>query len=212
MHLWGICSTTVTGNPCGGDHTEIGAGPNLYPLMAAARHRDRVHVTDIAESNLRYVQSELDQGFSATWKRWHSALRAVGGGYDTDEAMVRRLCEICTFDQVSVLDLPEGCYDSCSMMFVAESITNDVAEFAAALLQSVRCVRVGGSFVVALMLNKPGYAGDATFPAVPVTRSDVETLISPEADGVGYTDIGFNVRAGHDGMLLVAGRRGLAVL
>ena len=123
--------------------------------------------------------------------------------------MVRRLCEICAFEQVSVLDIAEGCYDSGSMMFVAESITNDVDEFAAALLQSVRCVRVGGSFVTALMLHSQGYnAGDATFPAVPVTRSDVETLINPEADRVAYTDIGLNVRAGHDGMLLVAGRRG----
>ena len=194
--------------PSGGDHIEIGAGPNLYPLMAAAKHRDSVHVTDVGASNLEYVQSEMTRGLGDVWHRWHGRLRDVGGGYDTNDEMVERLREVCTYEQMSVLDIPDNSYDSSSMMFVAESMTNDYDEFATALQRSVRCVRPGGSFSVALMLNSQGYnAGDEEFPAVPVTPDDVKAIIGPEASEAEYSEIDFNVREGHEGMLLVTGRR-----
>ena len=120
--------------------------------------------------------------------------------------MVQRLRDICTFEQISVLDISENSYDSSSMMFVAESMTNDLGEYGEALLKSVRCVRPGGSFAVALMLNSHGYnAGDATFPAVPVKPQEIKALIDPEASEVEYSEISFNVREGHEGMLLVTG-------
>ena len=194
--------------PTGGQHIEIGSGPNLYPLMAAAKHRDRIVVTDIATSNLAYIKSEIDSGLSELWKRWHSRLQQLQGGYDTDSEMVSRLRDVCAYEQVSVLDLPEGCYDSCSMMFVAESMTSDFDEFSCALQRSVRCLRPGGSFAVALMLNSQGYnAGEAVFPAVPVTADDAKTIIDPEASGVSYREIDFNVREGHEGILLSTGHR-----
>ena len=194
--------------PVGGQHIEIGAGPNLYPLMAAAKHRDRIIVADIAASNLAYIQAQINSGLSDLWKRWHSRLQQLQGGYDTDSEMVSRLHGVCVYEQVSVLDLPEGCYDSCSMMFVAESMTSDFDEFSCALQRSVRCLRTGGSFAVALMLNSQGYNdGKTVFPAVPVTTSDAKTIIDPEASGVSYCEIDFNVRAGHDGILLATGYR-----
>ena len=193
--------------PTGGEHVEIGSGPNLYPLMVAAKHRDRIHVTDIAESNLNYVQSELISGLTDIWRRWHSRLRQLQGGYQTDDEMVQRLRDICTFEQISVLDLPAHSYDSSSMMFVAESMTNDLGEYGDALLKSVRCVRPGGSFAVALMLKSHGYnAGDASFPAVPVRPPEIKALIDPEASEIEYSEISFNVREGHEGMLLATGR------
>ena len=194
--------------PLDGQHIEIGAGPNLYPLMAAAKYRDRILVTDIAASNLAYIQAQIDSGLSDLWKRWHSRLQQHHGGYDTDSEMVSRLRDVCTYERVSVLDLPEGCYDSCSMMFVAESMTDEFDEFACALRRAVRCVRPGGSFAIALMLNSQGYnAGETVFPAVPVTTDDAKTVIDPEASGVSYREIDFNVREGHEGMLLATGHR-----
>ena len=122
--------------------------------------------------------------------------------------MAQRLRSVCTLEQVSVLDIPEDRYDSSSMMFVAESMTNDSQEFADALLKSVRCIRPGGSFAVALMLNSQGYStGYVTFPAVPVGTHDVKAVIDPEAPEAEYSRIDLNVREGHEGIMLVTGYR-----
>ena len=87
-------------------------------------------------------------------------------------------------------------------------MTSDYDEFSCALQRSVRCLLVGGSFAVALMLNSQGYnAGKTVFPAVSVTAGDAKTIIDPEASGVSYREINFNVREGHEGILLATGYR-----
>ena len=194
--------------PFGGSHIEIGIGPNLYPLMTVAPYRDRIEVTDIAASNLDYIKNELRAGLTDTWKRWHSRLQAIHGGYPTEVEMVDHLTAICNFELVSIFDIAEDSHDSSSMMFVAESITAHPLEFEAGLFKAVRCVRPGGNFVMALMLNSYGYkTHNMIMPAVPITKHDVQALLENEVREAEYTVIDFNVRAGHEGMLLVTGYR-----
>ena len=142
--------------PPGGSYIEIGVGANLLPLLAAAPLRDQIVVTDVSAANLAYVRQEIADGLSPLWRAWHERLDASRGESQPLEKTLQRLRELCVFEQVSVLDLSDGTYDASSMMFVAESMTGRLDEFTEACQRCVRCVRPGGGFAAALMLESRG--------------------------------------------------------
>lgn len=198
--------------PVGGEMIEIGAGPNLYPLMAASRYRDNILVTDISDVNLRYLQHHIASPQAAPpWNRWLSLIQALDTAYRSLGSNLNLLQDRCQFRQLSVFDLSEASYDVSSMHFVAESITNDYGEFVLACQRAVRCVRVGGSFVASFMLSSQGYlTGDVDFPATNVGPDEILSILSSEASDLrhvvleGYENI---VREGHTGILVAIGVR-----
>ena len=198
--------------PAGGSMIEIGSGPNLYPLLPASLYRADIHVTDIAVSNLEYIRRCISlDSLPSPWPKWTELLSALNPRSELSETIGGRLSDICTFERLSIFDLPENLYDLSSMHFVAESITNDHREFVAACDKAIRCVRMGGSFVASFMLSSQGYfTGDVEFPAIEVDQDAICRVLDSMCTQFDYlvlTGSAHLVREGHEGILLSHGIR-----
>ena len=198
--------------PPGGEMIEIGAGPNLYPLIAASIHRDRILVTDVSDTNLRYLQQHIAlPQTSEPWNRWLTLTQQIDPAYDYLGSNLNILRDRCRFERVSVYDLPEAAWDFSSMHFVAESISNEYREFVLACEKSLRCVRPGGSFVASFMLSSHGYStGDIDYPATAVGADEILSVLSRDCDELNHIILEGSeniVREGHTGILFAFGTR-----
>ena len=195
----------------GGHGIEIGAGPNLYPILAACGIRSRVAVTDVAGVNLQYLSSQIESSLSEPWRSWYATLLSIDADYPNIEEAPAILQDMCTFEQLSIFDLPNSAYDYASMHFVAESITSSVVEFEKACHKAVRCIRPGGGFAFSLMLGSEGYStDDIFFPAVFISVEPTLAIFASETSSLNHlvlTDEDHQVRDGHSGMLFVSGLR-----
>jgi hypothetical protein len=92
---------------------------------------------------------------------------------------------------------------------VAESITQDPAEFRAAVAAFIGALTPGAPFAAAFMAGSEGYPVDDTdFPALPIRREDVRRhlieLGVPDP-AVDLLDTRHRVRDGYEGMIVATG-------
>lgn len=198
--------------PSGGTMIEVGAGPNLFPLLAAAPFRSAVLVTDISHRPLEYVRRQIDApALDANWCAFTQILASKDGRYDDPGEIVNRLRRICSFGLMSVLDLPEGGWDCCSSHFVLHAISSSDADFELACGRVVRSVRPGGGFAVSLMLGSAEYALDGVrHSCVDVTADWASEIFRSEAASVSchvFDGPESIIRSGHTGQMLIVGRR-----
>ena len=211
----GVCEQLAAfhrGLPAGGNMIEIGCGPNLFPILAAAPHRAQIYVTDLPSVTVNYQKSHSAGTLGEPWDMWLQLLAENDPSYAmSSEEMSATLRDKCAYANVSVFDLPESVYDSSSMHFVAESLSDHYDEFHEAAVRAVRCLRPGGSFAVSFMLGSAGYTYDTMeLPAVAVSAYDILSILETEADDLQCMILeghAYTVREGHTGMLHVSGRR-----
>ena len=197
-------------SPIGGSMIEVGCGPNLFPLMAAAPWRERIHVTDIAPGPLAYVRQQINGGLQApVWQRFQQRLAAVDSdAYGDAFAVASRLQDICSFECLAVNELPESVWDHCSCHFVLHALSEREGSFSAGARQVVRCVVPGGTFAVSVMLDSTSYVLDGVrHECEPVTSPMVEAALGSEASDLSCWMFDDVIREGHSGMMLAIGSR-----
>ena len=188
---------------------ECGAGPNLYPLMQAAAASRRIDAVEPGTSNLVYLTSQLRDGPDPHWALVYRLCR------DLDPALPSRLPDALARVRVvpgSARTLPEGTYDLASMNFVAESVTEDLSEFAVLCRAFIRSVRPGGLLVAAFMENMPSYriASGMRWPACPVDGEAVYDVFAPHTRRLRVTRVQKDPTLpdyGDTGVLLLRGVR-----
>ena len=108
-----------------------------------------------------------------------------------------------------MFDLPEARWDLGTMFFVAESITEDPAEFRAAVAHFVGALKPGAPFAAAFMAGSDGYPVAGTdFPALPITPDDVKrhlTELGVREPSVELLETKHRVRDGYAGMIVATG-------
>jgi hypothetical protein len=109
----------------------------------------------------------------------------------------------------SVFSLPKARWDLGTMFFVAESITEDPAEFRAALAGFTGALKPGSPFAAAFMAGSHGYPVAGThFPALPINQDDVRrhfTELGASDLGVELLRTTHRVRDGYAGMIVATG-------
>lgn len=191
-----------------GRFIEIGAGPNLYPILAALPYAQTVDVLEHGTQNVHYLNRQFF-GLDPMWRQWMHLLGTLDPIYKTDlEAQFK---EKVTVKHGDLFDLKEKDYDLVSMHFVSESLSEDMDEFFKANKCAVQAIRPGGLFSASFMENSLGYDSPGRkFPAVAITAKEVSESLSPYIDDLDVHRIqtgGGVVRPGHTGMLLVVGKR-----
>ncbi|MFD7976444.1 class I SAM-dependent methyltransferase [Streptomyces sp. NPDC059071] len=157
---------------------ELGAGPNLYPLMLAAGASRHIDALEPSAANLAYLRRQLTHGAEESWQPFYTLCKGL------DPALPDVLGEALTRVHVvpgDASDLPDGRYDAASMNFVAESVTEDYGEFTALCAAFVRSVRPGGRLVAAFMERMPSYRiGEGpVWPACPVDEPALRAVFAP---------------------------------
>ncbi|MGW0121220.1 class I SAM-dependent methyltransferase [Streptomyces sp. NPDC003327] len=157
---------------------ELGAGPNLYPLMLACAASRRIDAVEPSAASVRYLRAQLDGGPDAGWLPFYRLCRSLDPGLPLDPAAALARVRVVpgTAD-----DLPAGSYALASMNFVAESVTEDPREFAALCAAFVHAVRPGGTLVAAFMERMPSYRIGAgpVWPACPVDAPALRAVFGP---------------------------------
>lgn len=165
---------------------DIGAGPNLYPGLLLAPYVAAggvLELIDRSAANLRYLRDavagadEAGNGeAAAVWPEFERCLRELG-----HRTSIRKLRDVATVEPGSIFELPAGRYDAVMSFFVAESITDDAAVFAAALDSLLRSLKPGGLFITAHMVGSTGYAvqSGTAYPACDLSMPEFEKSYQP---------------------------------
>jgi hypothetical protein len=188
---------------------EFGAGPNLYPLMLAAAVSRLVHAVDQSAANIAYLNRQLLQRPDPSWQPFYVECRTH------QPALPAELAEALSrtrLTQADVLTLPPGRYGLASMTFVAESVTEDWAEFVRFCQAFIATVHPGGHLLAAFMENMGRYRlGDGSaWPGLPVDASVIGRVFAPHTNGLTLTRIDQDPTLpeyGYTGMVFLTGRR-----
>ncbi len=190
-----------------GHGLDVGCGPNLYPGLAMLPVCHSLTLIDYSPRNIACMRSHLAH-CGEIWRPYWELISPGGRHGAFDEARTW-LSERGRIEHGSVFELPETAWDLGTMFFVAESITGDRAEFAAAGGSFLRARRPGAPFAAAFMEYSAGYDIDGVeFPAVSIGERDLGECLEPLATEVRIHQIPINpqpLRAGYCGMLLALG-------
>ena len=198
---------------------DVGAGTNLYPALLMLPWAERILLAEFSKSNVLWLHDQLADS-SSPWRWdhfWHEMQR--GKGYADIDRPHERLRNACAseqghagIEQVSVFDLAKARWNLGTMFFVAESITEDPAEFGAAVASFVGALTPGAPFAAAFMAGSNGYPVDGThFPALPIEPDDVErhiTALGVHELSVDLLETSHRVRDGYTGMIVATGFAG----
>jgi hypothetical protein len=195
---------------------DVGAGTNLYPALLMLPWTERILLADFSKSNVTWLHDELADNTSPwPWHPFWQEMRESKGYSDVSRPRVR-LRQACAsepghagVEQLSVFDLPKARWNLGTMFFVAESITEDPAEFRAAVAAFVGALTPGAPFAAAFMAGSDGYPVDGThFPALPIKPDDISghlTELGVRDPSVDLLDTRDRVRHGYTGMIVATG-------
>ncbi|MFF5076388.1 hypothetical protein ACFY36_05005 [Actinoplanes sp. NPDC000266] len=161
-----------------GRSLELGAGPNLYPLMVAAAVSRDIEAVEPSAASVAYLESQLRDGPEESWQLFYRRCRelqpALPGTLGEALARVR-------VRRGGAGDLVPGEYDLASMHFVAESATESPDEFRQLCHAFAGAVRPGGWLVAAFMENMGRYriADGPYWPGIPVDSGVVRDVFAP---------------------------------
>ena len=188
---------------------ELGAGPNLYPLLLASGVARRIDAVDRSAAGLGYLRRQLDGDPDPIWQVFWRRCRALNPGLPATltDALAR-----VHVRQGDAFALAGAGYDLASMHFVAESVTEDPDEFDGFCRAFVDTVRPGGHLVAAFMENMGRYElGDGSrWPGVPVDVAVVRQVFGPLTEDLQVSRIDADPglpEYGYTGMVLMRGRR-----
>jgi hypothetical protein len=195
---------------------DLGAGTNLYPALLMLPWTEQIMLADFSKSNVSWLHDQLVDNISPwPWRPFWREMRKATGYSDVSRPRMR-LREACVrepghagVEELSVFDLPKARWNLGTMFFVAESITEDPAEFSAAVAAFVGALTPGAPFAAAFMAGSDGYPVDGThFPALQIKPDDVQrhlTELGVPEPSVDLLDTSHRVRDGYAGMIIATG-------
>lgn len=193
------------------DVIDVGTGPNLFPLFAAAPVSRRQTAWEYAPSNIEWLRRELDRGeLRAPWTHFWNVVRATSARAQAIENPAAVLKARTEVTQGSIFDVPQRQWDAATMFFCAESITSDQDEFVRACAAFAGAVRPGGAVAAAFLAGSRGYrVGEEDYPAVSVGPEELGAAFGGLVDDLRLSGIGNRdeeIRSGYTGMIFLTGR------
>jgi len=201
------------------DAIDVGSGSNLYPALLMLPWANHILLTDYSQRNVRWLRRAVRKRRSPwAWQPFWQELKGCKG-YDEIDEPRRHLKKACLGDRKhagirrhSVFELPEDQWGLGTMFFVAESISEDVAEFRAAMGKFVGALQSGAPFAAAFMAESEGYEVNGTwFPASRITSEQVTECFKEFGANdltVAMVEALPEVREGYKGMIVATGIAG----
>lgn len=156
-----------------GHGVDVGPGPNLYPALAMldAENVTGIELIEHSKTNADWLEAILEKPLDDMWRPYARCWRCAK----------RRMYADAWIGNASILgDFPERWYDLGTMCCVAESITDQPAEFRAACARFLGALKPGSPYACTFTHMSSGYmVGNAHFPAVPVAVGDVYEVLEP---------------------------------
>jgi hypothetical protein len=202
-------------NRSGRSGIDVGTGANLYPALAMLPFVDRLTLYDYSPANVAWLtrQHAADwPTWSPVWSQFWQVLSEHDSYAELDGHPKAELARCVNVMRGSVFDLAAHPHrwDIGTMFFVAESITGQKSEFAAAVDHFITSLRSGAPFAIAFMEDSSGYhVAGKSFPATPVSMDEVGRSLRRHTSDVAVRrfDHGDNpLRDGYSGTIVAYGR------
>jgi hypothetical protein len=187
---------------------DLGAGANLYPGMSMLPFCRGVTLLERSLPNRIWLHEQRD-GYSDSWMPYWNLLAKRQPYCDVinPREMFRRRVRIRPAD---IFRPPARLkWGMGTMFFVAESITQQKREFKLALRNFIGLLKPGAPFAAAFMQESKGYrVAGIDFPAVSITKVDVEHQLAPIVEEVEVTSVrsAEPLKENYQGMILALGR------
>ncbi|MGP2437060.1 SCO2525 family SAM-dependent methyltransferase [Streptomyces sp. JW3] len=191
---------------------DVGAGANMYPALAMLPWCEKIVLLEYAQPNVEYLERQTAEGgLDSTWDAFWKVLRENPAYHDVDPA--GRVADIVRVERRNLFDLDgQQRYDLGTMFFVADSMSECPEEFRRGVRCFLNTLSPGAPFAAAFMKESVGYqVGDQHFPAYRVNEERARDSLAEFTDELEIHDLHQVVRKGHEGMLLVLGRRNSVV-
>ncbi len=188
---------------------ELGAGPNLYPLMLAAAVSRRIDIVEPSAASRAYLRAQCRDGAEASWEPFYQRCREL------QPALPATLAGALSRVRIRpgrAEDLEPGRYGLVSMHFVAESCTESLDEFAEVCAAFAAAARPGGYVVAAFMENMGRYriGTSEQWPGVKVDTDVITAVFEPRLSRMSTSRIDFDPTGpdyGYTGMVVLTGVR-----
>lgn len=151
------------------DGIDVGSGANLYPALALLPYCDSVTLYEYSRENVGWLESAI-KDLPESWLPFCDVLAPEAGDpRQLFELAREQVAARCRVKQGSIFELASARWEIGTMFFCADSLTEDLAEFDAALGRFVGALKPGAPFAAAFMENSEGYeVGGTLFPAVSI--------------------------------------------
>lgn len=188
---------------------EVGAGPNLYPLLLASGAARRIDAIDRSPAGLNYLHHQITHGSDAIWHPYWQ--RCCSLNPTLPATMERALAKVRVV-HADAFGLTGSGYALASMHFVAESVTEDADEFREFCTAFASTVEHGGYLVAAFMENMGRYQlGDGSqWPGIPVDVDALQQVFAPLTEELQISRIDADPDLpdyGYTGMVFLRARR-----
>ncbi len=193
------------------DIVDIGTGPNLIPFFCTLPRARSLTAWEYAQSNVAWLEAELArEDLRPQWQHFWGVTRAAyGSDFILSQNPIPDLRAKCTITRGSVFDLPQRRWDAATMFFCAESITEKLEEFEAAVSAFAQCVKPGGALAAAFLVRSAGYeVSGRRFPVLHLSADTIEGVFAlhashPRATRIGIVDA--EIRSGYSGFTFLTG-------
>jgi hypothetical protein len=188
---------------------ELGAGPNLYPLMLVSSCSQTTDAVEPGAASVRYLREQLAVGPDRHWGVFLERARALNPALPAAPQQALRHVRVIHAAAASVA--PDG-YGLVSMHFVAEGVSDVHSEFVDVCRTFVHAAQPGGHIIAAFMENLGAYtiADGPRWPAFPVNADIVHDTFSPMTEDLALDRIDADPTLpdyGYTGMLMLTARR-----
>jgi hypothetical protein len=215
----GFFAKAFAGRPRAQRALDVGSGANLYPALLMLPWAEQILLTDYSESNIRWLRLHVlgnDKSDAPwTWQPFWEELHELEG-YNRISEPRRLLRDACSgiteragIEQLSLFKLPQAQWQLGTMFFVAESMTEDPAEFNEAIGCFIGALQPAAPFAATFMAGSDGYPVDGIdFPALHITPDDITqsfTELGASQLSVELTRTTHKVREGYKGMIVATG-------
>jgi hypothetical protein len=199
----------VNVGPVGGTGIDVGSGANLYPTLAMLPYCNEIELHERSSANRTWLRHQLPE-YPEIWDQYWNRLAPRDPIYRhiSPRDTIGRIAKV---KQGDVFKLPQKRWSIGTMFFVAESISTRRREFQLAIERFIGALQPGAPFAAAFMNMSAGYTnGGNSFPAVPVTTTEVQHLLERLVDEVTVELVfsGKLLRGDYKGMILTLGRAG----
>lgn len=188
---------------------ELGAGPNLYPLMLVSACSRAIDAVEPSAASVAYLCRQLANGPDDHWLPFYDRSRALNPALPSDPRP--GLARVRVRHERATSVVPDS-YGLVSMHFVAEGVSDEYSEFAQVCRTFVGSARPGGHVIAAFMENLGAYtiADGPRWPAFPVDAETVHDTFAPLTDDLRIERIDADPTLpdyGYTGMVLLTARR-----
>jgi|SRR6185369_11641983 len=185
---------------------EVGAGSNMYPILAALPYADTIDVLEYGAQNIAYLQKQREE-LDPDWQKWIEILRELDP--DTYRAVdfQQQLQDKMIVNQGSIFDLPKEKYDNISMHSVAESLTKIPREFRKAVRCFIDSGKPGSTLAATFVEKSEGYdSAGLPLPALAIEAWDAVRIFGSSMRSLRFGSTKAEIRPGSP-LITVMGRK-----